>query len=126
MTSRLAAGLRARLVQSRKRYTAAHLRIASFDFRTKISAFRLRLERRSAELGIRAERNLLRKRDRLEKLTLQLQERSPLKVLERGYAIATDATGNVLRSADQVNLGAAVTIQLHQGKLVTEVKRKED
>ena len=126
MTSRLAAGLRARLVQSRKRYTAAHLRIASFDFRAKISAFRLRLERQSAELGIRAERNLLRKRDRLEKLTLQLQERSPLKVLERGYAIATDASGNVLRSADQVNLGAAVTIKLLQGKLVTEVKGKED
>jgi len=35
MTSRLALGLRARLEQSRKRFTAAHLRIASFDFRVK-------------------------------------------------------------------------------------------
>ena len=125
MTSRLALGLRARLGQSRKRFTAAHLRIASFDFRVKISAFRLRLERRSADLGVRAERLLRKKRDRLEKLALQLQERSPLRVLERGYAIATDAAGNLLRSTENVALGDTVVIQLHRGKLSTEVKRKE-
>jgi exodeoxyribonuclease VII large subunit len=125
MTSRLALGLRARLEHSRKRFTAAHLRIVSFDFRVKISAFRLRLEKRSADLGVRIERLLRAKRDRLEKLTLQLQERSPLKVLERGYAIATDTAGNLLRDAAQVALGDIVAIQLHRGKLSTEVKRKE-
>jgi exodeoxyribonuclease VII large subunit len=56
---------------------------------------------------------------------LQLQERSPLRVLERGYAIATDAAGNLLRDATQVALGDTVAIQLHRGKLSTEVKRKE-
>src|SRR2546423_6238126 len=85
MTSRLALGLRARLEQSRKRFTAAHLRIASFDFRVKIAAFRLHLEKRAAELGIRAERVLRAKRERWRLPTLQLQERGPLKVLERGY-----------------------------------------
>ncbi len=125
MTSRLALGLRARLEQSRKRFTAAHLRIASFDFRMKIAAFRLRLEKRTAELGVRIERLLRNKRDRLEKLALQLQERSPLRVLERGYAIATDAAGNLLRDAAQVALGDTVAIQLHRGRLTTEVKKKE-
>jgi exodeoxyribonuclease VII large subunit len=125
MTSRLALGLRARLEQSRKRFTAARLRIASFDFRMKIAAFRMRLERRTAELGVRIERLLRAKRDRFEKLTLQLQERSPLRVLERGYAIATDAAGNLLRDAAQVALGDAVSIQLHRGRLSTEVKKKE-
>jgi exodeoxyribonuclease VII large subunit len=125
MTSRLALGLRARLAQSRKRFTAAHLRIASFDFRVKISAFRLRLEKRTADLGIRAERLLRAKRDRLEKLSLQLQERSPLRVLERGYAIATDAAGNLLRDAAQVVLGDTVAIQLRRGHLTTEVRKKE-
>jgi exodeoxyribonuclease VII large subunit len=125
MTSRLALGLRARLEQSRKRFTAAHLRIASFDFRVKISAFRLRLEKRSTELGVRAERLLRSKRERLARLALQLEERSPLKVLERGYAIATDAAGNLLRSADQVQIGDSVAIRLHRGKLTTEVRKKE-
>jgi exodeoxyribonuclease VII large subunit len=125
LTSRLALGLRARLEQSRKRFTAAHLRIVSFDFRVKIAAFRLRLERRAADLGVRAERLLQKKRDRVEKLLLQLNERSPLKVLERGYAIATDAKGAVLRDASQVQIGDSVSLQLHRGKLSTEVKKKE-
>jgi exodeoxyribonuclease VII large subunit len=56
LTARVALGLKARLEQSRKRFTAAHLRIASFDFRVKLAALRLRLESRSAELGVRAER----------------------------------------------------------------------
>ena len=126
MTSRLALGLRARLEQSRKRFTALHLRIATFDFRVKISAFRLRVEKRSADLGIRAERLLRAKRERLERLVLQLNERSPLRVLERGYAIATDAAGNLLRDTAQVNVGDAVAIQLHRGRLISEVKRKEE
>ena len=124
MTSRLALGLRARLEQSRKRFNAAYLRIASFDFRVKIAAFRLRLEKRSADLGLRAERQLRTKRERWQHLALQLQERSPLKVLERGYAIATDAAGNLLRDTAQVALGDSVAIQLHRGKLSTEVKGK--
>jgi exodeoxyribonuclease VII large subunit len=125
MTSRLALGLRARLEQSRKRFNVAHLRIVSFDFRVKIAAFRLRLEKRAAELSVRAERLLQKKRDRVEKLLLQLNERSPLKVLERGYAIATDSSGTVLRDASQVQIGDSVAIQLHRGKLSTEVKKKE-
>ena len=125
MTSRLALGLRARLEQSRKRFTAAHLRIASFDFRVRIAAFRLRLEKRASELGVRAERLLRAKRERLARLTLQLEERSPLRVLERGYAIATDASGNVLRSTENVALGDSVSIQLHRGRLTTEVRKKE-
>src|SRR6266852_5711400 len=125
MTSRLALGLRARLEQSRKRFTAAYLRIASFDFRVKIAAFRLRLEKRTADLGLRAERQLRVKRERWQRLALQLQERGPLKVLERGYAIATDAAGNLLRDAAKISIGDAVAIQLHRGRLTTEVKKKE-
>ena len=65
------------------------------------------------------------KRERIERLRLQLQERGPLKVLERGYAIVTDAAGNVLRSADQVSIGNAVAIRLHRGEVGAEVKSKK-
>jgi len=125
MTARLALGLRARLDQSRKRFAVAHLRIVSFDFRVKIAAFRLRLERGAADLGIRAERLLRSKRERLARLALQLEERSPLRVLERGYAIATDASGAILRDAAQVQIRDSVSLQLHRGRLQTEVRKKE-
>ncbi len=124
LTSRLALGLRARLESSRRRFTAAHLRIASFDFRVKMAALRLRLEKRGHDLGVRVERLLRLKRERWQRLSLQLQERGPLKVLERGYAIATDAAGNVLRDAGAVAIGDQVAIQLHHGRLKTEVKDK--
>ena len=124
LTSRVALGLKARLDQSRKRFTAAHLRIASFDFRMKIAALRLRLDKRSQALETCTERLLQKKRERLERLVLQLQERGPLKALERGYAIATDTAGNVLRSSEQVAIGDAVAIQLQRGKLISEVKYK--
>lgn len=125
MTSRLALGLRARLEQSRKRFTAAHLGIVSFDFRVKISAFLLRLEKRAAELGVRMERQLRTKSEGLERLFLQLNERSPLRVLERGYAIATDSSGVILRDAAQVALGDTLSLQLHRGRLTTEVRKKD-
>src|SRR6266852_2719742 len=65
MTARLAQGLRARLEQSRKRFTRAHLRVASFDFRAKIAALSLRLQRHSNALGARAERQLRFKREQI-------------------------------------------------------------
>ena len=123
--SRLVMGLQARLEASRRRFTAAQLRIVSFDFRAKIAALRLRLEKRAGDLGRRAERGLRGKRERFERLRLQLEERNPLRVLERGYAVAYDASGAVLRSTEKVSLGDIVSVQLARGRLTTEVKTKE-
>jgi exodeoxyribonuclease VII large subunit len=124
LTGRVALGLKAKLEQSRRRFTAAHLRIESFDFRMRIATLRLRLQKSSHSLETCTEKLLQKKRDRLDRLTMQLQERGPLKALERGYAIATDAAGNVLHSADQVAIGDAVSIQLQRGRLGTEVRTK--
>jgi exodeoxyribonuclease VII large subunit len=99
--------------------------MARFDFRAKIGALRFGLQRCSIDLGVRIERALRVKRERLERLAVLLEERSPLKVLERGYAIATDASGKVIRDADQVAVGESATIQLHSGRLITEIKNKE-
>jgi exodeoxyribonuclease VII large subunit len=121
---RLATDLRARLEHSRRRFSTAYLRISSFDFRVKLAALSLRLEKRTHDLGACTERLLRVKRENLQRLTIQLQERSPLQVLDRGYAIATDAAGNILRDAARVALGDEVKLQLRRGRLVTEVKEK--
>jgi exodeoxyribonuclease VII large subunit len=126
MTSRLAHALRANLTLSTKRFNVAHKRIVAFDFRMRIAAVRLRLEKLRLELSARADRALRYKRERLDRLRLQLQERSPLRVLERGYAIATDATGQILRSASDVAVGDMVSLRLHQGRLATSVTAKEE
>ena len=123
--SQLAKGLQARLEISSKRFSKARLGVATFDFRAKIAALQLLLQRRSGDLARRAETVVRTKRKRWEQLSLLLEERNPMKVLERGYAIATDAAGNVLLNADQVSIGDSVNIRLHRGRLNTEVKKKE-
>jgi len=122
---RLALALQGRLERARRRFTVAETRIAAFDLRARITALRLRLEQRSGDLRVRVERFLVLKRQRMERLRLQLDERSPLRVLERGYAIVYDAAGNVVRAAEQVAIGDEVAVQLARGRLAAEVKKKE-
>jgi exodeoxyribonuclease VII large subunit len=125
-TARLELGLRARMDHGRRRHATHHLRLLSFDFRAKIAGLHRQLERRDHELAARCERILRVQRDRLDRLRLQLEERSPARVLERGYAIATDGAGNILRDSTQVAIGDAVALRLYRGRLTTEVTRKDD
>jgi exodeoxyribonuclease VII large subunit len=125
LTSRLGIAQQERLERLRHRFTIAATRIASFDLRARIRTFGLRLVQRSAELGMRMERLLVGKIQMLERLSVQLEERSPLRVLQRGYAICTDAAGNVVNTADQVDIGAEVNVQLARGRLGAEVRRRE-
>ena len=67
----------------------------------------------------------LSRRRRLETAALQLEERSPFQLLERGYAIAYDASGKVLRSPDQVAVGEDISVRLARGQLDATVRRKQ-
>ena len=51
------------------------------------------------------------------KLASTLDAISPLKVLGRGYAIATDDRGAVVKSADDVSTGTSLNIFLGKGSL---------
>lgn len=125
LATRLSFGLAGRLETERKRFSALQIRLGSLDLHARIAAARLRIENRTDALGVRAERLLRFKRERLAHLRLQLEERNPAKLLERGYAIATDASGQILRDADHVALGDTVSVKLRRGRLLTEVRRKE-
>ena len=80
------------------------------------------MERDSADLQVRIDRVLIAKRRLLQAAALTLDERSPLKILERGYAIAYDATGKVLRSPDQVELGEDISVRLARGEVGATVR----
>ncbi len=124
LSGRLGELLRARLQSARRRLTVAEARVHSLDLRARIAALRARLEHRSAGLADAARRRLVTIRRRLERMVLQLDERSPLRVLERGYAIAYDAAGTAIRDAAQVNEGDEIRIRLFRGELEAEVKRR--
>lgn len=70
----------------------------------------------------RATAHLLAQRNtRLDALAAHLQHLAPQAVLARGYAIARDQHGRVLCKAAGVPAGAAVSVQLAEGRLDTRV-----
>ena len=60
-------------------------------------------------------------RQRLDALGENLNHLDPLRVLDRGYAMVTDAHGVVLRDANQVKVGTQIAITLANGQLGAEV-----
>jgi exodeoxyribonuclease VII large subunit len=124
LAAHLAGALRGRVQTLDERLKVALSRLAAVDFRARLRAATVRLDRRTAELGVRANRTLAAKGQLLERLLVQLEERSPLRLLERGYAICYDASGNVVQAADQVALGERIRVQLARGRLGAEVTDK--
>ncbi len=56
----------------------------------------------------------------------KLDAMSPLKVLSRGYAMAQNDAGDVVRSVNQVQLGERITVSLSDGRLSATVMNKEE
>jgi exodeoxyribonuclease VII large subunit len=101
------------------------VQFAALDLRARVGRLRRKLDQRSTELQARLLHALVTKRCRLEAAALQLEERGPFQLLERGYAIAYDATGKVLRSPDQVALGDDISVRIARGELGATVRKKK-
>jgi exodeoxyribonuclease VII large subunit len=113
------------MTQKRRRFSSAQVRFAALDLRARVGRLRRACEQRSAEMRTRMDRLLVARRRRLESATLQLQERSPFQLLERGYAIVYDANGRVVRSAEQVSIGGEIAVRLARGQLDATVRAKK-
>lgn len=122
----LGAALERALMRRRRQYAAAQLKLASVNLRARVSVLRRGLERRTSEFAAHARRYFSATRRKLEAATVRLEERSPFQLLERGYAIAYDASGKVLRSAEQVAEGDAIRVRLARGEIGAKVQRKRD
>jgi exodeoxyribonuclease VII large subunit len=51
-----------------------------------------------------------------------LEALSPVKILERGYALVFDASGTLIKDAAQVSPGTEVTARVARGTFTAEVK----
>lgn len=72
---------------------------------------------------IRVQTNLFqRKQLKLAALSEKFDTLSPLKTLQRGYAIMTDAEQHVVSSVKKITVGDEIQTQLTDGKVVSSVK----
>ncbi len=89
---------------------------------------RLYLDQLQTRLTSQAAGSIQRQRTRFARLTAALDALSPMKVLGRGYALAQDTQGHVLKRADQLTVGQTVTVRLEQGGFraaVTELMEEQ-
>jgi len=126
LRTRLAVALRGQVDVARAR--VQRLR-GSYGFRAPIEAVR-RHEQRLDELvsgaALAVRRRLESCRERLATVGGRLQALSPLGVLERGYSITrSQASGQVLRRAADIEPGQHIETVLHQGRLLSRVERPQ-
>jgi exodeoxyribonuclease VII large subunit len=109
--------MRRRLREASTRVVEADTRLQRMDLRVRLAVVRRKLEslRHNAEGAIRL--RLARACARLDPLRGELAQLSPLRVLDRGYAIVHDPSGHVLRDADRVRSGDDLRIRLAKGEL---------
>lgn len=113
----------------RRLLTARNLRRATLEARLRYMDVRPRLERDRGRMNrahVRVTQlmqlALAGKRRRLEQSVARLEQLSPLRVLERGYAIVRKKNGGILKDPATVQPGSALEIRLAGGALEAESK----
>ena len=111
------------LVQhAQRRFSAAAHSLSPAQLRSAVLAARARFEslNKARDAGIAT--RLETAKQQLGMAAAALDAMSPLKVLERGYAIAHDGQGHVVREASAMAIGDAVRLRLWKGALDCRVE----
>ena len=82
---------------------------------------RERLFRAADRMQAALQEQLTDRRSTLERYAVQLDALSPLKVLGRGYAVAQDKEGKVLKSVKQLGKGKEFTLRVSDGSVGAKV-----
>jgi len=121
---RLVSAERRLLRQYGSRLDVAGARIRHFDVRRQLAAMAREIDSHTAALAAAMRRFLLVRRARWERSGARLEEMSPLKILDRGYALVFDPAGKLVKDVAQVSVGDEVSTRLARGTFVSTVKKK--
>jgi exodeoxyribonuclease VII large subunit len=122
LSYRLASNYRALLHDYHRRLDLAASRVRHFDFRRSLALVRGQLDA-GTEAVVHAFRSQLAgRRATAERLAAQLDAFSPVKILERGYALVFDSTGALVKDAAQIRPGEQVQARVARGSFTAEVK----
>mgnify|MGYP004485870833 CR=1 FL=1 len=86
---------------------------------------RLLLDYMQKNLAVLAQRQMAQRQQRFTALTAKLDALSPLKVLGRGYAVARNEEGTILRRAADAQTGERIEVLLGQGSLACTVNERK-
>jgi len=101
-------------------------RLSPIQLREHLAQARSRFELASNACNAAATSRIDESRQKLGLAAAALDALSPLAVLERGYAIAQDKQGRLVRNAKSVAIGDSVQVRLSRGRLDCLVNGVED
>jgi exodeoxyribonuclease VII large subunit len=107
-----------------KQWQTLNAKLGGLDPSLRLSMFNRRLVMAATALRQSATGLTLRRRRKLEPLVASLTQMSPLRVLERGYAIVEAENGRVLVSSEEVAMGDELKVRLSKGRLKARVTEK--
>ena len=116
---------RFQIVNLRTRVQEQALSHAFDEVKSRLAKARARLDAATNACDAVIDEKVQDGRERLALAAASLDALSPLGVLQRGYAIAQDASGKLVRDAGSVSVGDEVTVRLAKGKLGTRIERIE-
>ena len=111
---------------ARRRLDAATCRLSPARTAARAANARVKLAVARQSLESVGSARVEEARSRLGVAAAALEALSPLAVLGRGYALASDERGRVLRSARDVGMGARVRVRLGEGALRCRVEEVEE
>jgi exodeoxyribonuclease VII large subunit len=123
VVNRLAHAQRDIFEKQRRRFEALSLAVRHYDVRRVLAGMKKDLDARTTGIISAVRNSLLERKVRLERMETALQALSPLAILERGYALVFDASGNVLRDARRVKAGDEISARLAKGTVSATVKK---
>jgi exodeoxyribonuclease VII large subunit len=100
-------------------------RLRRLDLRLRFAQFRRRLETASVASAQLIRLRLTKAHGRMNPLIAHLTQLSPLKILDRGYAIVTNESGAIVKQPADAAVGSDVGIRLAQGKIAARVLKGE-
>lgn len=109
----------------RKRLEQLTARLRSLDLRLRIAEARRRLEAADTAAVQLIRLRLTRAHGRLNALIAHLTQLSPLKILERGYAIVTNEQSAIVKNPADAPVDSNVAIRLAEGRLAARVLKQE-
>ena len=109
-----------------RRVGAATHSLSPAQLRSAVLTARTRLESLSKARDAGVATRLETAKQQLAMAAAALDAMSPLRVLERGYAIAHDAQGHVVREASVMSIGDALRLRLWKGAVNCRVEGTEN
>ena len=120
---RLRERMRALIEAANREQRGFESRLRYYDPRPQFARDRRRLESARASICQAIRLDLARRTGRAQELGAKVSQLSPLRILDRGYAIVTSESGEIVKDSSTAPPGSSLHVRLAKGSLGATVTR---